>query len=68
VRSRLHSILGYTNNALSPQQKSEALRTILGHAAAGRCTVDRETIPLARAGEAWELQAAIARRKLILTP
>ncbi|HEY8326201.1 MAG: zinc-binding alcohol dehydrogenase family protein [Ktedonobacterales bacterium] len=68
VRSRLHNILGYTNNALSPQQKAEALRTILGHAAAGRCTVDRETIPLARASEAWELQAAIARRKLILTP
>lgn len=68
VRSRLHNILGYTNNALSQQQKAEALSTILAHAAAGRCTVDRETMPLERAGEAWELQAAFARRKLILTP
>lgn len=68
VRSRLHNILGYTNNALSQQQKAEALSMILGHAAAGRCTVDRETMPLERAGEAWELQAAFARRKLILTP
>ncbi len=68
VRSRLHNILGYTNNALSQQQKAEALSTILAHAAAGRCTVDHETIPLERAGEAWELQAAFARRKLILTP
>ncbi len=68
VRSRLHNILGYTNNALSPEQKSQALAEILTHAAAGRCTVDRETLPLARAGEAWELQAAFARRKLILIP
>jgi NADPH:quinone reductase len=68
VRSRLHSILGYTNSALSPEQKSQALAEILTHAAAGRCTVDRETLPLARAGEAWERQAAFARRKLILVP
>ena len=68
MRSRLHNILGYTNNALSQQQKAQALSEILAHAAAGRCTVDRETMPLARAGEAWELQAAFARRKLILIP
>ena len=68
VRSRLHNILGYTNNALTQQQKAQALSTILAHAAAGRCTVDHETMPLERAGEAWELQAAFARRKLILTP
>jgi NADPH:quinone reductase len=68
VRSRLHNILGYTNNALTSEQKAQALTEILAHAAAGRCTVDRETLPLARAGEAWELQAAFARRKLILVP
>lgn len=68
VRSRLHNILGYTNNALTHQQKAQALAEILAHAAAGRCTVDRETMPLTRVGEAWQLQAASARRKLILTP
>jgi NADPH2:quinone reductase len=68
VRSRMHNILGYTNNALTQQQKAEALGTILAHAAAGRCTVDREMLPLARTAEAWELQAAFARRKLILIP
>jgi NADPH:quinone reductase-like Zn-dependent oxidoreductase len=68
VRSRLHNILGYTNNALTQEQKAQALSEILTHAAAGRCVVDRETLPLARAGEAWELQAAFARRKLILVP
>ncbi len=68
VRSRLHNILGYTNSGLPQQQKAQALSTILTHAAAGRCTVEHETMPLARAGEAWQLQAAFARRKLILTP
>ena len=68
LRSRLHAILGYTNNALTHEQKAGALTEILTHAAAGRCTVERETVPLARAAEAWERQAACARRKLILVP
>jgi NADPH2:quinone reductase len=68
VRSRLHAILGYTNNALTHEQKAEALTEILTHAAAGRCTVERETVSLERAAEAWERQATSARRKLILVP
>lgn len=68
VRSRLHTLLGYTNSALTPEQKAQALTTIIAHAAAGRCTVERETLPLARVAEAWERQAFFARRKLILTP
>jgi NADPH:quinone reductase-like Zn-dependent oxidoreductase len=68
VRSRLHAILGYTNNALTHEQKAEALNTILAHAVAGRCTVERETLPLARIAEAWERQAKSARCKLILIP
>ena len=68
LRSKLHAILGYTNNALTHEQKAEALTEILTHAAAGRCTVERETVSLARAAEAWERQASVARRKLILVP
>src|SRR3989440_1809922 len=68
LRSRLHAILGCTNNALTHEQKAKALTEILTHAAAGRCTVERETVPLARAAEAWERQAECARRKLILVP
>lgn len=68
LRSRLHAILGYTNNALTHEQKAQALTEVFTHAAAGRCTVERETIPLARAAEAWERQAASAGRKLILVP
>jgi NADPH2:quinone reductase len=68
VRSRLHNILGYTNNALTHEQKAQALAEILAHAAAGRCTVERERVPLTQAAEAWERQALSARRKLILIP
>lgn len=68
LRSRLHNILGYTNNALDARQKAEALRQILIHAAAGRLSVERETIPLSSIKEAWERQAAFAHRKLILVP
>lgn len=68
LRSKLLNILGYTNNALNHEQKAEALKEILAHAAAGRCTVERETVPLTKVAEAWERQASIARRKLILIP
>lgn len=68
IRSRLHNILGYTNNALTSEQKAQALAEILTHAAAGRCTIERETVPLAQAAAAWERQATFARRKLILVP
>lgn len=68
LRSKLHTILGYTNNALTNEQKAQALTQILAYAAAGRCTVERETAPLARAAEAWTRQTARAGRKLILVP
>src|SRR5947199_5454289 len=68
VRSRLHAILGYTNNALTHEQKAQALTQILAHAAAGRCTIEKEMVPLEQVAEAWDRQAASARRKLILVP
>jgi NADPH:quinone reductase-like Zn-dependent oxidoreductase len=70
VRSRMAAILGYTNNALTQDQKARALSEVLLHAAAGRCTVEHETLPLAHAAVAWQRQAAGATggHKLILIP
>lgn len=68
VRSKILNILGYTNNAITNEQKAQALTTVLEHAAAGRITIDRETLPLSRAGEAWQRQASSPHHKLILTP
>src|SRR5437660_6805441 len=68
VRSRWHAILGYTNNALTDEQKHQDRTKILAPVAAGRCPVEREMVPLEQVAQAWERQAAFARRKLILVP
>jgi NADPH:quinone reductase-like Zn-dependent oxidoreductase len=46
-------ILGYTNNELTPAQRSAALTLIAAHAAAGRLTVDHETVRLSDVTTAW---------------
>jgi NADPH:quinone reductase-like Zn-dependent oxidoreductase len=68
VRGGMLSVLGYTNNALSPQQRAEALATVLGHAAAGRMNVDREAMPLADAARAWAGTGRPPHRRAVLCP
>jgi NADPH:quinone reductase-like Zn-dependent oxidoreductase len=68
LRSGTLSVLGYTNNALSHSQKAAALREILAHAAAGRLTTDRETLPLARAAEGWSQCGQPPHRRAVLIP
>ena len=65
---RALSVLGYTNNALSPEQKTAALDEILAHAAAGRLTADRETLPLDRAAEGWSRCGQAPHCRAVLTP
>ena len=47
------SVLGYTNNSLTPEQRADALRAVLGHAAGGRISVAHEVRPLADVAEVW---------------
>lgn len=68
VRGRALSVLGYTNNALSAERKAAAFAEILGHAAAGRLTADRQTLPLTQAADAWARSGQSPRRKLVLAP
>jgi NADPH:quinone reductase-like Zn-dependent oxidoreductase len=68
LRGGMLSVLGYTNNALSPEQKAEALAAVLGHAAAGRLTADRETLPLADAVLAWSRAGQPPHRRAVLVP
>jgi NADPH:quinone reductase-like Zn-dependent oxidoreductase len=68
LRSRSLSVLGYTNAALSHEQKAEALAEILRHAAAGRLTADRETLPLAQAAEGWSRCGQPPHRRAVLIP
>jgi len=53
LRSGSLRVLGYTNNELTPTQRAEALALIAAHAAAGRLTVDYETVRLADVAAAW---------------
>jgi len=68
LRSRMLSVLGYTNNALTDQQKAAALAEILAHAADGRITADRETLPLDRAAEGWSRCGQAPHRRAVMTP
>ena len=67
LRSGVLSVLGYTNNELTDGQKAAALAEILAHAAAGRLTADRETLPLDRAAEGWSRCGQAPHRRAVLT-
>jgi NADPH:quinone reductase len=69
LRSRSAAVLGYTNNALTPQRRAEVLGTLLGHAAAGELTVAHEVRPLAEVAGAWSSVAdGSASGRVVLTP
>ncbi|HEY7043588.1 MAG TPA: zinc-binding alcohol dehydrogenase family protein [Nocardioidaceae bacterium] len=69
LRSRSAGVLGYTNDALSVEQRREAFDAVVSHAAAGRMHVAHETWPLADAENAWTLQASgRASGRLVLIP
>jgi NADPH:quinone reductase-like Zn-dependent oxidoreductase len=57
LRSRTASVLGYTNNAITPDQRRDALTAVLRHAATGAVTVAHETAPLPDITTAWHRQS-----------
>ncbi len=69
LRSRSASVLGYTNNALTPAQRRDALTAVAGYAAVRRLTVAHEAVPLADVAAAWRRQATgDPGVRLVLTP
>ena len=68
LRSGVRAILGYTNAALSPGQRADALREILAHAAAGALEADREILPLAEVAAGWARCGRAPHRRAVLTP
>jgi NADPH:quinone reductase-like Zn-dependent oxidoreductase len=68
LRSGLLDVLGYTNNALTGEQKAGALAEILGHAAAGALTTDLESLPLDQAADAWSRCGSAPHRRAVLVP
>ena len=57
LRSRTASVLGYTNNAITPEQRRDALTAVLQHAANGAVAVTHETVSLADIATAWHRQS-----------
>ena len=69
LRSRSADVLGYTNNALTPEQRNAAVAVVAAHAAEGRLAVAHETVPLAAVEDAWRRQTTGgAGVRLVLTP
>jgi NADPH:quinone reductase-like Zn-dependent oxidoreductase len=64
LRSGSHSILGYTNNAVTPVQKAEALHAVLER----RCTVSYETVALDAVADAWSRAGAAPDGRLVVLP
>lgn len=58
LRSKSASILGYTNNALTKDQRRDALTAVLQHAASGEISVTYEAVTLADITPAWTRQSA----------
>jgi NADPH:quinone reductase-like Zn-dependent oxidoreductase len=58
LRSRSVAVLGYTNNALTAEQRAEAVGSVLRHAAAGRIRVQYAERPLADVEDVWRGQLA----------
>jgi len=68
LRSRSAEVLGYTNNALRPDQRAAALDAVLGQAATGALAVEHDVLPLDRVGEAWARTAAGAGARAVVAP
>ncbi|MFD0736146.1 quinone oxidoreductase family protein [Planotetraspora mira] len=69
LRSRSASVLGYTNNDLTKDQRRTAFSQVMEHAVAGRLKVAFDTAPLDRVWTAWSSQAAAtAPRRIVVLP
>jgi NADPH:quinone reductase-like Zn-dependent oxidoreductase len=66
LRSRSAAVLGYTNNALTPDQRAAAVDAVLAHAAAGRLAVEHEVLPMSRIDQAWAGAAAGGMRQVVV--
>jgi NADPH:quinone reductase-like Zn-dependent oxidoreductase len=68
LRGRSLSLLGYTNNALTPDQRAATLSAVLTEAAAGRLAVEHDVRPLSEVEQVWSDVAggAVAARQVLV--
>jgi NADPH:quinone reductase len=69
LRGRSLALLGYTNNALTREQRAGAVAAVAEHVARGTLTVAHEVVPLDEAADAWRRQAGgRASGRIVLRP
>jgi NADPH:quinone reductase-like Zn-dependent oxidoreductase len=69
LRSKSAAVLGYTNNALSAEQRRAAVGSVLEHAAAGRIRIDLEECRLQDVEATWaRVAAGAAGARCVLVP
>jgi NADPH:quinone reductase-like Zn-dependent oxidoreductase len=68
LRGRMISVLGYTNNAITPIQRAAALGSVLGLAADGRLAVAHDVEPLSDCARAWHAAAGGTGLRIVLDP
>jgi NADPH2:quinone reductase len=66
LRSRSLRVLGYTNNEITGQQRTEALLNVVELASSGHLHVEFERVPFEEAPEAWSRQASGGARRQVL--
>jgi NADPH:quinone reductase-like Zn-dependent oxidoreductase len=67
LRSRTASVRGYTNNALTTEQRRDALTALLAHAVEDGLTVGHEVLHWDDAPDGWSRQASgTARRRVVV--
>jgi len=68
IRGKALSLVGFSNFRVPRPERVAAFRRMAEHAARGELTCDYEKVPLERAAEAWERQAAGPGAKLAVVP
>lgn len=69
LRSKTAAVLGYTNNALSADQRCDALTAVLEHAAAGLIRLDFEECDLRDVESTWsQVMAGAAASRRVFRP
>ncbi len=69
VRGKSLAVLGYTNNALSVDERAAALRAVVALAGQGSVVVEHRVRPLAEVADAWtDLASGATYVRQVLVP
>lgn len=69
LRGKSLRLMGYTNNELTPQQRTDAITLVANRIAAGALTIAYEVVPLTDISAAWHRQVTgTTTGRIVLTP